>query len=283
MHLSICTWKWRSKVGWIQYTAEHINRLHSQLIRFAGVPFRMFCITDDAHGLHPSIEAVPLEQMAGMVPDHTGTKYLRSCYQRLRLFSPDAERFFGRRIMQLDIDMVIVADISHITSRTEPFLIWRSHSKGGRYKRRNYALNTSLILMDAGARADIWDKFSADPESVASAAYEDSWSGTDQAIIGYLSQGDKEPPTFGKQDGIYSFRDDRAACQGNKLADGVKIVSFHDRFNPANPALHRQCQWLARAWRESADVPVLPVGPQVPGSSRQRAATDDPAESIASA
>lgn len=281
MTLSIVTWKWRSKVGWIQYTAAHINHLHSQLMRFAGVPFKMFCITDDAAGLHPSVEVVPLDQMAGMVPDHTGTKYLRSCYQRLRLFSPDAERFFGDRIMQLDIDMVIVGDISHITARTEPFLIWRSHSKGGRYKLRNYALNTSLILMDAGARADIWQKFSADPEAIASAAYEDSWSGTDQAIIGYLSR-DKEPPTFCKQDGIYSFRDDRKECWGNQLAEGVKIVSFHDRFNPANPALHRQCQWLHRAWRESSDVPVLPVGTQIPGAARQHPSADGAKELVAS-
>jgi hypothetical protein len=270
--LSIVTWKWKNNVGWINYTSEHVNHLRCQVERFIGVPYKFFCITDDSTGLHHDIISIPIEIMSANVPAYTNhCTHLRSCFRRLRLFSPKAEKIFGKRIMQIDIDMVITGDISHIAKRTEPFLIWRSYSQG----RRHYALNTSLILMDAGARSDIWEQFNADIEGVSKAARHHGWNGTDQAVIAYLSE-KKEPPTFGKQDGIYAFRDDPKECQGDELAQQVKVISFHDRFDPADPKLHKQCKWLDRAWRESSDnIPMFSMGEQIQSASCQRSAEDD--------
>lgn len=260
--LSVVLWKWHNNVGWIDYKADNVNHLANQIDKYIGVPHKIFCITDDPKGLHPNLTVIPIEEFTGAVPVYSDSKHLRSCYRRLKLLSKEAEKFFGKRIMQLDIDMVITDDISNIAKRTEPFIIWRSFSHGHRSKYRNFALNTSLYITDAGARSHIWETFSADPEGIAKAAAKNYWVGTDQAIIGYLAyKTDTDPPTFNKTDGIYSFRDDPEQCRGQELGAGVKVISFHDRFDPADIKLQRDCRWLANAWKDSADYdPVLQVG-----------------------
>jgi len=283
MPLSVVVWKWKNKVGWIDYTSEQVNRQYNQLKRFMGVPFNYYCATDDPVGLNKEIRVVDINSVSCGRPHYSDSGILlKPNYRRLRLFSREMKGYFGSRIMQLDLDMVVTGDISHIAKRTEPFIIWRSHSQG-RY--RNFALNTSLILMDTGAMEHVWLEFKKRKEFTAIAAKACGWVGSDQAVIAHLTyKNDSDPPTFGKQDGIYAFRDDPKECQGDELGQGVKLVSFHDRFNPADPVLRARCKWLARAWDESADhVPVLPLGQQVPVEARERLAADDRPEPVPAA
>lgn len=280
--LSVVLWKWKPKpADWvIEYTSENVNHLANQIRRFIGVSHQIYCITDDPEGLHPSIKIVPIEEMACPMPTFDQySRRLHSCYRRMKLFDPDLERYFGKRMLQLDVDMVIVKDISNIASRSEPFVIWRSFSGG----RHTYALNPSLILLDTGARADLWNAYCADADGLARAAFAEGWTGTEQAIIGYLMKNEMVP-TFEKSDGIYAFRDDPMECRGDKLDPRVKMVSFHANYNPSNQYLRQHCQWLGRAWRESADhVPDLPVGPQIPGGTCQHPAPDGKPEPVTAA
>lgn len=278
--LAVVTWKWHShRPDWIEYSSDAVNHLANQVHRFVGVDHKVFCITDDATGLDKEIEVVPLKQMPCPMPVFNKYSHrLHSAYRRLKVFDPAVGKFFGRRILQLDIDMVIAGDISHIATRAEPFLIWKCFSHGPNFM----ALNPSFILFDVGAKTavNIWKKYCINPHSVAKKAYDAGWTGTEQAIIGYLTR-DDEPPTLDEKDGIYSFRDNPKECAGDELAPEVKIVSFHGGsrefiYNPADPELQKKCKWLDKTWKDSGDnFRLLPVGPQIPSRSSEHSKTDD--------
>lgn len=278
--LSVAIWKWHSRrPDWVEYSSDAVNHLANQVHKFIGVDHKIFCITDDASGLDNSIEAIPLQEMPCPLPAFNKYSHrLHSAYRRIRIFDPAVGKLFGKRILQLDIDMVITGDISHITTRTEPFLIWKCYSHGPNFM----ALNPSFILFDVGAKVavNIWNKYCTSPHSVAKKAYDAGWTGTEQAVIGYLTR-ENEPPTLDERDGIYSFRDNPKECGGDELVPEVKVISFHGGsrefiFNPADPQLQKKCKWLDRAWKESSDnIRLLPVGNQVQAGICQHPETDD--------
>lgn len=246
--LSVVLWKWRSSDNSLSYGAAHVNALARQIKRYIGVPYKIFCITDDADGLDSSIEVVGLQEMSCPMPTFNEYSHrLHSCYRRLKLFDPAIGEIFGKRILQLDIDMVIAGNISGIVNRIEPFLCWKCLSRGP----NRYALNPSFLLMDVGGdvASNIWRRYSASPNKIAREAFLADWTGTEQAVMGYLTR-EKEPPTLGTADGIYSFRDNQKECGHRELARAVKVVSFHGPHDPSDRKLQRRCRWLARAWQD---------------------------------
>lgn len=186
--LAVVIWKWHSHNSeWTEYSSDAVNHLANQVHRFIGVPHKVFCITDDATGLNDSIEIVPLRQIHCPMPVFNEYSHrLHSCYRRLKIFDPAIGKIFGKRILQLDIDMVITGDISHIAKRTESFLIWKCFSHGPNF----HALNPSFILFDVGTKvaADIWRKYCMSPDTFAKKAYKAGWTGTEQAVIGFLTK-----------------------------------------------------------------------------------------------
>ena len=249
--LSVVLWKWRPVGGddSIEYTSDGVNHLANQIRKFIGVPHKIFCITDDSTGLNDKIQPLDLDKFPCPMPRFNAySNRLYKCYRRLKLFDPAIERYFGKRILQLDVDMVITGDLSGIVTRTEEFLCWKCISWGP----LEHALNPSFLLMDVGGETatQIWKDYCYHPDKVARDAYSARWTGTEQAVMGYLTRG-KNLPTLGTQDGIYSIRDNPEQCGRKGLAPGVKVVSFHGPYSPSDPKLQSKCAWLARAWKES--------------------------------
>lgn len=234
--LTIVLWKWLGSANWKRHTAKHVNAVVAMVDAYCGVPFEVVLITDDPEGVHRSVRCVPLDAVAAPLPDAPAPA--RNAYRRIGLFSSRMRSLLGPCLMQIDLDTVIVRKFTDLAMRPEPFLIWRSPSLGA----NGYALNPSFILLDAGSRADIYDRYVADPLGSAQAARMAGWTGTDQAIIALYS-GDGVA-TVDERDGIVSFRDH---LQRGAVAPGddVKIVSFMDRFDPADPALQERCPWIA--------------------------------------
>lgn len=241
--LAIVTWKWRNSGGWKQYTAEYVNVMRAMLERHLPAPHRLICFTDDAHGIDRRVEVLPLARWAAPVPTDQ-VMPLRNCFRKLGLFRPEMAQF-GERLLQLDLDQVIVGDLMPLVERSEPMIIWRSSSKG----RFGFALNTSVVLLDAGARTDIWDAWCADPGTAARAARTSGWTGTDQAFVAMHCNG--SAAEFAEGDGILSFRDDLAAGYRG-LPPSARIISFFDRFAPDDQALQRRLPWIGQYWRETA-------------------------------
>jgi hypothetical protein len=236
--LSVVLWKWRNSGKWKQYDAGHVNRLARMLAAHLRVSHRVVCFTDDAAGIDQSVECLPLSSGAAPVPRFDKMP-LRNCFRKIGLFNPAMREIAGERLLQIDLDTVIVGDISHLVERAEPTVVWRSPSIG----RKGFALNTSLVLHAAGSRSDLWDSYRAEPEGIALAAQAEGWTGTDQAVVAYLAP---DLPTFDERDGVISFRDHlKGGMRG--LPPDARMVSFYDRFDPADPKVREIAPWIAEA------------------------------------
>lgn len=88
------------------YGAEDVNRLARQVRRHLARPHRFICFTDDAAGIDPGVEALPLPEL-GLPPGHGDTRW-----RKLALFRRDLGGFAGATALFLDLDLVVVDDLA---------------------------------------------------------------------------------------------------------------------------------------------------------------------------
>lgn len=165
------------------------------------------CATDDTAGLDADIRTVPVER--NLIP-------LGNAYPKLAVFRPDAADIFGERICLIDLDVVITGSINEIVNRQEPFVIWQDVLAKSQPKRFKY--NSSLILMNAGARSQVWRTFdrNSSPRLVRHRC------GSDQAWISHMLDGE---PTWSSDDGVFSWRFDKPLAN-------ARMIFFHGREKP---------------------------------------------------
>jgi len=156
--------------------------------RHLHVPFRFFCITDDSLGLHPAI--VPFK----LWDDYSDTP---GCFRRLKIFSTEMKKYFGDRILSVDLDCVITGDITSLVERDEDFVIW-----GEEWRKTKYC--GSLFLLRTGSRAQVWEGFNL--EQYPPRRDKMYPKGTDQwRISDCLYPGEA---TYTSRDGIYNLEFD---------------------------------------------------------------------------
>ena len=238
--ISVVAFKWnRSTEGMqlpssiAQYGPEHVNILYHSVQRNTTVPHRFICVTDDARGLHPDIEVVDLWDYC---------RYLGGCYNRLYIFSSGVEDLFGHRFIAIDLDCVVTSNIDHILNRTEDFVINEYNIQANNHATHQY-YNGGIIMMNAGARDEIWKEFdpSTTPELLQPRKDRTELVGSDQAWISHrLGPGEA---TFTKRDGVYDYRklDDRKI-----LPHDAAIVMFAGKRDPMTE--YKRSPWVAEHW-----------------------------------
>lgn len=201
-----------------RFAPQTVSMLRAMVARHYRKPHRFICVTDAPKELDRDIETIPDFGDFSTLGAPTGA-HNPSCYRRLRAFDPGIAKVFGERFIMLDLDTVLVGDVSPIFDRTEDFVM-----AGDTNPRTHY--NGSLVLMTAGARAKVWTDF--DPPGSIKRAYRAGHHGSDQAWISYcLGPGEKK---FSKADGVYSFRNDLQ--QTRTLPKDARLVIFHGRVKP---------------------------------------------------
>lgn len=214
--------------------------------RHLKVPHDFVCVTDNAAGL--DLDYVrPVE----LWPDHYDTPNPHgprepACYRRLKLFSAEAASLVGERILSVDLDMVLMGDISHIVDRPEQFVFLPTDAP-------NIPINGSLQLITPGAAEEVWTSFDADTSPrLARAA---GCFGSDQGWIGYhVAQGalkekvglwDAGP---GGKDRILFF-----GAHVRRFLDPVqadaRVISFHGAGKPWGEA-EQLIGWVKRHYGE---------------------------------
>ena len=119
--------------------------------------------------------------------------------------------------------------------RKEPFVIWGDTNPQTLY-------NGSMMLLSAGARRQVWDRF--DPDSSPAKAKGSGNFGSDQAWISYsLGKGEAK---WTRQDGVYSFRNE-IQRGGGLLPANARIVMFHGVVDPWSAAAQR-LPWVRQHW-----------------------------------
>jgi len=218
--LPIITFLWRRNRQGHQlpnvcdYTATHVNKLHRGLKKHLHIEHELICITD-----------MPDDVECRTLPLWDTYTHLGGCYNRLYIFSEDMKNLIGPRFACMDLDCVILNDVTPIFSRTEPFLI---HKNAGKKKRQKY--NGSFIMMDSGAHSFVWDSF--DETLVSKIQADEERVGTDQAWISMCLE---EAITIGPEDGVYEANKIK-----NNLPENARMIFFSGRRDPTE----RKFKWV---------------------------------------
>ncbi len=230
--LTFLCWKWKSPQAYrSEFGPESVHVLKRMVERHYHAPHRFVCVTDDAKGLD-GIETFPLWNDYADIPNPNGS-HNPSCYRRLKVFAPEAAEWFGERIVSVDLDTVIVNDITSLFDRPEDFVIW-----GESDFPRSQWYNGSLWMLRIGTRPKVWTKFN--PRQSPRIARKAGAKGSDQGWFSYIL-GPNEA-TWGRNDGIYSYRK-HIAPHGGELPPDAKLVAFHGRVDPWSYA-GQQIPWV---------------------------------------
>lgn len=143
--------------GPVPYTVDYVVRLERMVWRYLERPFRFVCLTDRPGELPAHITAIPIDWPIGDLPPN-GVGY----WAKVSLFD---RRLFNGRVLYIDLDSLIVSDLSPIVDYPAPFAITadaliqeRAHLDRDRYGRlvvRRF--NSSVMVWDAGQGSLIWD------------------------------------------------------------------------------------------------------------------------------
>lgn len=237
--ITVVTYKWRPRTSYrSKFSAEHVNTLARMIARHYPHPHRFVCVTDDPTGLDAGIIAVPLWPDHAELRNPSAPETGPSCYRRLRMFAKDADEWLGKRIVAMDLDCVIVGDLTPLFHRVEPFVIWADTNPKTPY-------NGSLMLFTAGAVSELWEEF--DPVDVPRRTRAAGYFGSDQAWISLrLGRG---RPTFRRQDGVLSYRVHlKQLGAQNRLPAEARMVIFHGAVDPWSPEAAR-LSWVKEHYR----------------------------------
>lgn len=114
--------------------SKYVNNLYQGIKRFATEPFEFICFTNQPLQLDKEIEIRPF-----IAPSSLGV------LPRLYMFSEDSG-LFGRQVLALDIDIIIVGSLTDIMSYRGPFCA-RSKFKPG----MQHLLDGDVISFQAGS------------------------------------------------------------------------------------------------------------------------------------
>ena len=138
--------KWGTKYG-----ADYVNRLYHMVQRHLTLPFQMVCLTDDANGIVPQVQCLPLIPLD--LPDGLPERG----WNKLTTFSANLHGLQGTALF-LDIDIVILDNIdsffTHPSTRIDEVWIIKDWKKPWRG-----VGNSSVYRFEIGQFSDLLPYF----------------------------------------------------------------------------------------------------------------------------
>lgn len=242
--LAVVTWLWAAPES--PFGPEYVNRLHSMLQRHLRAPHKLYCITDNpVTDFDSGIETVSMSPNFLRHADMRAGN--RSCFRRLRIFDAGMALDFGPRILQLDLDAVIVDDVTPLFARTEPLVLCVQNRPA-----RRTVYNPSAALFDAGVLHEMWERFDAAPRETWLEAKRRGWSCSDMAVINdfvsRLPVGDpRRPAAWTEAEGMVAYW--RDVKKDGALPPGARMVLFYGNSNPGDASVQAKSPWVAEHWR----------------------------------
>lgn len=231
--LTILTWLWKQPGGRSTYGPEQVNIWADMVRRNLSIPHRVACVTAHPEGIDSYIDIVSPTGEFEEICLPTWGREKPQCLRRISLFRPDAASIFGKRFVSMDLDCVIMGSLDPILDRPgDDFVMY-----GGTQRDRPY--NGSLLMMNAGARPQVYERLT--PEEAVKAGWR--FVGSDQAWISYvLGWGEK---VWLHEDGIH-IRD--------YLKDGAettRILFFFGNPKPWDILEHPRSQRVRHHYRKA--------------------------------
>lgn len=178
--LTVVCWKWGAV-----FDAAHVRALKAGLEKHLHLAHELVCITDNPEGLD-GIRVVPMPTTFADTP---------RCRRRMQHFDRQFARDLGARLLCIDLDVVIVDDITPLVDRPEPVVCWKVKHAG--------VFSGSFLLMDAGALHPLWQLFAAQPDRFP-ARVQASGTPSDQAMLNWYLRG-KRIPFWTERDGFVTY------------------------------------------------------------------------------
>jgi hypothetical protein len=225
--LTFVTFKWANPGYRSKFGPETVLTLRNMIGRHYKKPHRFVCITDDTTGLE-GVDTIPLW------PDHADIKNPHgkrnpSCYRRLKLFAPEAAAWFGDgTVVVMDLDTVIVGDITPLFEEDVDFKIW-----GESDFPQTQWMNGSLWMLKIGSKPHVWTRF--DPKTSPKEAARAGARGSDQGWMSYVLG--KNEKTWGREDGVFSFR--KHIQPIGRVPVEARMVMFHGHVDPWTTGMDR--------------------------------------------
>lgn len=237
--LDVVCFKWKSPLGYrSKFNAGNVNIMRNMVERNYPHAHRFTCITDDAEGIDPRVRVLRLwDQFKDTPSPHGGNN--PSCFRRLRLWSEEMREYFPGKVLQIDLDMLLVADVSSLWNRPEPCVLWADNLNP------TSPYNGAMQLITPGLHP-VWENFKAYPDNAIKSARGKGYFGSDQAQLALWLGPDM--PRWTAADGAVSWRvhcrktplgqahlryDGR--CEAS-LPSGAKLVNFHGVDDPETVA-----------------------------------------------
>jgi hypothetical protein len=216
--LTAVAYLWRQPGYHTVYTPAHVRRWAAMLRRHYAGALRLVVVTD-VPGDYGDVAVVPLDGEYAALRNPWGPTF-PSCYRRLRIWSADAAEIFGGdRLLLLDLDCSVLGDITPLVDRPDDVVIWQDPGAPVQ------PYNGGMILLRAGARPQVWDRFEG-ARSIAEARRR-GFKGSDQAWIAHvLGRG---VPVWTSADGVVSWK---RHCRRGLPVAGARVVMFHGRDKP---------------------------------------------------
>lgn len=173
--ITVLTWLWSQPGGRTSYTAAHVNIWADMVRRHLKRPHRIACVTDTPKGIDRRVRIIapPREFEDVRIPSWNEGR--PQCLRRLVMFRSDAAKWFGERFVCMDLDCVIGGALDPLVDAAHDFRMFKGTAPGRPY-------NGSMMLLTAGARAQVYERFT--PEGAIEAGQH--FVGSDQAWISHV-------------------------------------------------------------------------------------------------
>ena len=156
--LNVVCIKWGAK-----YPPYYVNRLRDGVRRFLARPHRFVCFTDDAEGLDPGIEVLPLpvEPFEAEIVAAMNREGRKGAWRKISLFRPGLAGMSGP-MLGFDLDVVITGRLDELVDfapekvcmRREWRYEWQGREGG----------HGSVFYFDPARHPYLYEEFAADPE-----------------------------------------------------------------------------------------------------------------------
>jgi len=241
--LTVLTWYWVQPGGRATYLPHHVRIWGDMVRRHLSMPHRLAVVTDipgDYGDL--TVIAPPRDFEHVRIPTWGEDRGLPQCIRRIAMFAPEAGERFGERFVSMDMDCVISGSLDPLFDRPEDFIMYRGTSGARPY-------NGSMIMMTAGARAQVYTDFT--PEGAIEAGQR--FVGSDQAWISHkLGWGEA---TWGPEDGVLWY-----GSQYNAGVDPKRLMFFPGTPKPWTLAESGRDLYVSEHYRRSPHGRCLILG-----------------------
>lgn len=228
--LTVLTFWWGEK-----YSPIYVARLASGLRRHLHQPYRFVCVHGRGLVPPPGIETAPLAD--------PGLCTIPGCFARLRTFSPEWQREVGieagGRIVCLDLDIIITGSLDPLFDRDEDFVILTGANASNPCR-----FNGSVLMLRAGAHAEVWSTFSL--EAARRAKF---FSFPDDQGWLWHTIPDAAGWQVGAESGIYAFSKPGWPDGDVRLPEDARLVAFPGARDPSH---YMQLGWVQQHWFDHA-------------------------------